>query len=94
MPLTPDMRRSVDQIRVYLFGGVYLDPLSNADARVRRRLDAGAHAMHSRLGLRTPINRGVMNGATDGATTETFDRSARMNAGSTRDWEVMIEDVN
>lgn len=31
MPLTPDMRRSVDQIRDYLFGGGYPDPVSNAE---------------------------------------------------------------
>lgn len=27
MPLTPDMRRSIDQIRDYLFGGGYPDPV-------------------------------------------------------------------
>ena len=26
MPLTPDMRRSIDQIRDYLYGGGYPDP--------------------------------------------------------------------
>lgn len=31
MPLTPDMRRSIDQIRNYLFGGGYPDPVSNAE---------------------------------------------------------------
>jgi type I restriction enzyme M protein len=31
MPLTPDMRRSIDQIRDYLFGGGYPDPVSNAE---------------------------------------------------------------
>jgi len=31
MPLTPDMRRKVDQIRDYLYGGGYPDPLSNAE---------------------------------------------------------------
>lgn len=31
MPLTPDMRRSVEQIRDYLFGGGYPDPVSNAE---------------------------------------------------------------
>ncbi len=31
MPLTADMRRSVDQIRDYLFGGGYPDPVSNAE---------------------------------------------------------------
>ena len=31
MPLTPDMRRDVDQIRNYLFGGGYPDPVSNAE---------------------------------------------------------------
>ena len=31
MPLTPDMRRSLDQIRDYLFGGGYPDPVSNAE---------------------------------------------------------------
>lgn len=31
MPFTPDMRRKVDQIRDYLFGGGYPDPLSNAE---------------------------------------------------------------
>jgi len=30
MPLTPDMRRSIDQIRDYLFGGGYPDPVANA----------------------------------------------------------------
>ncbi len=30
MPLTPDMRRSIDQIRDDLFGG-YPDPVSNAE---------------------------------------------------------------
>jgi hypothetical protein len=50
MPLTPDMRRSTDQIRVYLIGGDYTDTVSHADARVLRRLDAGARAMHSELG--------------------------------------------
>ena len=31
MPLTPDMRRKVDQIRDYLYGGGYPDPMSNAE---------------------------------------------------------------
>ncbi|VTU23991.1 putative type I restriction enzymeP M protein [Variovorax sp. SRS16] len=31
MPLTADMRRSIDQIRDYLFGGGYPDPMSNAE---------------------------------------------------------------
>src|SRR4051794_16014044 len=31
MPLTPDMRRGIDQIRDYLYGGGYPDPLSNAE---------------------------------------------------------------
>ena len=31
MPLTPEMRRSVEQIRDYLFGGGYPDPVSNAE---------------------------------------------------------------
>jgi len=31
MPLTPDMRRNVDAIRNYLFGGGYPDPVSNAE---------------------------------------------------------------
>lgn len=31
MPLTPDMRRSIDQISNYLFGGGYPDPVSNAE---------------------------------------------------------------
>jgi type I restriction enzyme M protein len=31
MPFTPDMRRSVDQIRDYLYGGGYPDPVSNAE---------------------------------------------------------------
>jgi len=31
MPLTPAMRRNVDQIRDYLYGGGYPDPLSNAE---------------------------------------------------------------
>lgn len=31
MPLTPDMRQSIDQIRNYLFGGGYPDPVSNAE---------------------------------------------------------------
>ena len=31
MPLTPDMRRDVDTIRNYLFGGRYPDPVSNAE---------------------------------------------------------------
>ncbi len=31
MPLTPDMRRAIDQIRDYLFGGGYPDPVSNAE---------------------------------------------------------------
>ncbi len=31
MPLTPDMRRSVEQIRDYLYGGGYPDPVTNAE---------------------------------------------------------------
>lgn len=31
MPLTPDMRHKIDQIRDYLYGGGYPDPLSNAE---------------------------------------------------------------
>ncbi|MCW8088034.1 class I SAM-dependent DNA methyltransferase [Sabulicella glaciei] len=31
MPLTPDMRRRIDQIRGYLYGGGFPDPLSNAE---------------------------------------------------------------
>jgi len=31
MPLTPDMRQAIDQIRNYLFGGGYPDPVSNAE---------------------------------------------------------------
>jgi type I restriction enzyme M protein len=31
MPLTPDLRRKVDQIRDYLYGGGYPDPMSNAE---------------------------------------------------------------
>ena len=31
MPLTPDMRRDVDRIRDYLYGGGFPDPLSNAE---------------------------------------------------------------
>jgi type I restriction enzyme M protein len=31
MALTPDMRRSIDQIRDYLFGGGYPDPVANAE---------------------------------------------------------------
>ncbi|WP_109479865.1 N-6 DNA methylase [Paraburkholderia sp. C35] len=31
MPLTPNMRRSIDQIRDYLYGGGYPDPVSNAE---------------------------------------------------------------
>ena len=31
MPLTPDMRRDIDQIRNYLFGGGYPDPVNNAE---------------------------------------------------------------
>ena len=31
MPLTPDMRRGIDQIRGYLYGGGYPDPLANAE---------------------------------------------------------------
>lgn len=31
MPLTAEMRRSVDQIRDYLYGGGYPDPVSNAE---------------------------------------------------------------
>src|SRR5580704_26880 len=31
MPLTQDMRRSIDQIRDHLYGGGYPDPVSNAE---------------------------------------------------------------
>ena len=31
MPLTPEMRNDIDQIRNYLFGGGYPDPVSNAE---------------------------------------------------------------
>jgi type I restriction enzyme M protein len=31
MPLTPEMRRSIDQIRDYLYGGGYPDPVANAE---------------------------------------------------------------
>ena len=31
MPLTSDMRRAIDQIRDYLFGGGYPDPVNNAE---------------------------------------------------------------
>ncbi len=31
MPLTPEMRRDVDQIRNYLYGGGYPDPVANAE---------------------------------------------------------------
>lgn len=31
MPLSPEMRRGIDQIRDYLYGGGYPDPLSNAE---------------------------------------------------------------
>ena len=31
MPFTPEMRRGVDQIRDYLYGGGYPDPVSNAE---------------------------------------------------------------
>lgn len=31
MPLTPEMRRGIDQIRDYLYGGGYPDPLANAE---------------------------------------------------------------
>ena len=31
MPLTPGMRRSIEQVRDYLFGGGYPDPVSNAE---------------------------------------------------------------
>jgi type I restriction enzyme M protein len=31
MPFTPDVRRKVDQIRDYLYGGGYPDPLTNAE---------------------------------------------------------------
>lgn len=48
MPPTPDLRRSTDQIRGYLIGGNYTDPVSNADTRVPRRLDAGARVQCTR----------------------------------------------
>ena len=31
MPMTPEMRRGIDQIRDYLYGGGYPDPVSNAE---------------------------------------------------------------
>ena len=31
MPLTPEMRRGIDQIRDYLYGGGYPDPIGNAE---------------------------------------------------------------
>ncbi|MCW5587981.1 MAG: hypothetical protein KIS75_17760, partial [Chromatiales bacterium] len=31
MPLTPETRRKVDQIRDYLYGGGYPDPMNNAE---------------------------------------------------------------
>ena len=31
MPLTPDLRQRIDQIRDYLYGGGYPDPVSNAE---------------------------------------------------------------
>ena len=31
MPMTPEMRRNIDQIRDYLYGGGYPDPVSNAE---------------------------------------------------------------
>ena len=31
MPLTPDLRRGIDRIRDYLFGGGYPDPAQNAE---------------------------------------------------------------
>jgi len=31
MPLTPEMRQAIDQIRNYLYGGGYPDPMSNAE---------------------------------------------------------------
>jgi type I restriction enzyme M protein len=31
MPFSPDMRRKIDQIRDYLYGGGYPDPLTNAE---------------------------------------------------------------
>ena len=31
MPFTPEMRRGIDQIRDYLYGGGYPDPVSNAE---------------------------------------------------------------
>ena len=31
MPLTHEMRRSIDQIRDYLYGGGYPDPVNNAE---------------------------------------------------------------
>jgi type I restriction enzyme M protein len=31
MPLTPEMRRSIDQVRDYLYGGGYPDPVKNAE---------------------------------------------------------------
>ena len=31
MPLTPEMRLAIDQIRNYLYGGGYPDPVTNAE---------------------------------------------------------------
>lgn len=31
MPMTPEMRSGIDQIRNYLYGGGYPDPVSNAE---------------------------------------------------------------
>ncbi len=31
MPLTPEIRQKIDQIRDYLYGGGYPDPMNNAE---------------------------------------------------------------
>ncbi len=73
------MRRSTGQVRGNLIGGVL--------TQVR------AHANALRVEPATRINGRVVNGATDGATTESCQPSGPMNAGSAPDWEVMIEYV-
>jgi type I restriction enzyme M protein len=37
MPMTPELRRRVDQIRDYLFGGGFPDPMSNAEQLAARQ---------------------------------------------------------
>ncbi len=36
MPFTPEMRQGIDQIRNYLYGGGYPDPVGNPVAPARR----------------------------------------------------------